>query len=108
MRPDSATRAQFAALNIQKQWVSLERFEVLFSEFIPTSADSNTLSVQYAAIPKAKCHCHVSLLRRSGFATVECLTPFRYYTISVILATVGLAYGSVPLYKMVCTVKLLH
>ncbi|RJE20882.1 hypothetical protein PHISCL_06778 [Aspergillus sclerotialis] len=25
-----------------------------------------------------------------------------YYTISVILATVGLAYGSVPLYKMIC------
>lgn len=29
------------------------------------------------------------------------LALFRYYTISTILGTVALAYGSVPLYKMV-------
>lgn len=28
---------------------------------------------------------------------------FRYYMISLMLGTVGLAYGSVPLYKMVRT-----
>lgn len=31
-------------------------------------------------------------------------SPVRYYTISLILGTVALAYGSVPLYKMVCHV----
>lgn len=36
------------------------------------------------------------------FYDMSCLTPTRYYTISVILGTVALAYGSVPLYKMVC------
>ena len=31
------------------------------------------------------------------------LIYIRYYMISIALGTVALAYGSVPLYKMVCT-----
>lgn len=36
-----------------------------------------------------------------GGAEAE-LCPCRYYTLSIILGTVALSYGSVPMYKMVC------
>lgn len=38
-----------------------------------------------------------SLVTESGFV----LTLSRFYTLSIILGTVALSYGSVPLYKMV-------
>lgn len=41
--------------------------------------------------------CKYSLLDRSG----GLLTVCRFYTLSIILGTVALSYGSVPLYKMV-------
>lgn len=37
-----------------------------------------------------------------GYSTGSLLTCGSYYTLSVILGTVALSYGSVPMYKMVC------
>lgn len=44
----------------------------------------------------------VKLVDTDGSGLALAYTAPSYYTLSVILGTVALSYGSVPLYKMVC------
>jgi hypothetical protein len=37
-----------------------------------------------------------------GRVVLKLVQLHRYYTISIVLGTVALSYGSVPMYKMVC------
>lgn len=92
-----------STLNLSTEGYSRGREEVLFKEFIPTPETACLRgTLQHTAVATAQYLYDVSIIRSRTMSIERILTHLnRYYTISMILGTVALAYSSVPLYKMV-------
>lgn len=78
---------------------------MLFWELRPAAGERFGGTVQDEAIGGAEYICDVrGITGIRWILWIRALMSLRYYMISLMLGTVGLAYGSVPLYKMVCIV----
>jgi hypothetical protein len=90
-------------INISPKGCISSREEVLLEEFLPACKTPCLFrTVQYSSVAAAQHLYNVRLtIRLVQMPSRTNSFSIRYYTISMILGTVALAYGSVPLYKMV-------